>query len=89
MTEDRALRSQGYVSRTKITSILTRYSITFEFSTATRISTTRNPVMPLKVFVALANPTLTASSKPLGEPEIISVTRATLGSAAILITSFF
>jgi hypothetical protein len=45
--------------------------------------------MPLKVFVALANPTLTASSKPLEEPEIISVTRATLGSAVILITSFF
>jgi hypothetical protein len=64
------------------------YSIIFEFSTATRISATRIPVIPLKVFVALAKPTLMASSKPFEEPAMISVTLATLGSA-MLITSFF
>jgi hypothetical protein len=76
-----------YVSRTKITSILTRYSIIFVFSTATLNSTTRIPVTPLKVFNALENPVRTASSNPLGDPAIISVTLATLGSV-ILITSF-
>ncbi len=76
-----------HVSSTKITSILTRYSIIFEFSTATLNSTTRSPVTPLKVFNALENPVRTASSNPLGDPEIISVTLATLGST-ILITSF-
>ena len=63
MIEDRAF-DLDYVSRTKITSILTRYSIIFEFSTATRNSITRIPVMPLKVLVALAKPVLIASSKP-------------------------
>ena len=67
---------------------LTRYSIILEFSTATLNSTTRIPVIPLKVFVALAKPTLTASSKPFEEPAMISVTLATLGSV-IPITSFF
>ncbi len=71
-----------------MTSNRTRYSKILEFSTATRISATRNPVIPLKVFVALAKPTLTASSKPFEEPAMISVTLATLGSA-IPITSFF
>jgi len=81
------LRSLSHhVSRTKITSNLTRYSIILEFSTATRDSTIFIPVMPLKVFVARANPILTASSKLFGEPAIISVTLATLGSA-IRITS--
>lgn len=78
----------SYVSRTKITSILTRYSVIFEFSTATRNSKIRRPVMPLKVLVALANPILTASSKPFGEPAMISVTLATLGSD-ISLTSFY
>jgi hypothetical protein len=45
-------------------------------------------VIPLKVLVALAKPLLIASSNPLGDPAIISVTRATLGSAPIQITSF-
>ncbi len=60
----------------------------FVFSTDTRNSTTRNPVIPLKVLLALAKPTFTASSKPLGEPAIISVTLATLSFSALSITSF-
>ena len=71
-----------------MTSSLTRYSTSFEFSTATRKSTTRIPVIPLKVFVALEKPILTASSKLFGELAIISDTLATLGSA-IVITSLF
>ncbi len=55
-----------------MTSSLTRYSTSFEFSTATRKSTTRIPVIPLKVFVALEKPILTASSKLFGELAIIS-----------------
>ena len=55
---------KGHVSSTKITSILTRYSTILEFSTDTRKSTMRIPVIPRKVFAALAKPTFTASSNP-------------------------
>jgi hypothetical protein len=84
----RAFFLGDYVSRTKMTSILTRYSVIFEFSTATLISITRSPVIPLNVLVALAKPVLTASSKPLEEPAMISVTLATLGSAIPITSSF-
>jgi hypothetical protein len=40
----------------------------------------RRPVIPRRVFVALAKPTFTASSKLFGDPAMISVTLATLGS---------
>jgi hypothetical protein len=70
-----------------MTSILTRYSTILEFSTDTRKSTMRIPVIPRKVFAALAKPTFTASSNPFGELAMISVTRATLGASDILVTS--
>ena len=44
------------------------------FSTAILCSTTFIPVIPRKVLVALLKPAVIASSKPLGDAAIISVT---------------
>jgi len=70
-----------------MTSILTRYSTILSFSTDTLDSKTRMPVIPLRVFDARLKPCWMASSKPLVEPAITSLTLATLVSA-ILLTSF-
>ena len=71
------------LSRIKITSRVTRYSMILPSSTLHRISLTFNPVIPRKVREALLKPIIIASSKLLVEPATTSVILATLPSDLI------
>ena len=63
--------------RIKVTINPMRYSLILPSSTTTLWSLTQAPVIFFNVLLALLMPSAVATSKPLFEEEIISVTRAT------------
>src|SRR5919107_3744577 len=77
-----------YSSSMKVISTLTLYPVMLPFSIMTFWSLTHAPSTPLSVLVARATAWLMASSKPVSDVALNSVTRATLIVSASFQSSF-